>query len=473
MIRHVPGASQTTDDTDEHPRARHEARSLPGGVPHGPKHGDRPGAPSPLRRGLGGALLCLALSSGSTGAGETGNAPVSPWVQDFEIVWKTVREEFYDPGLHGLDWNEMKRRYAPLVTRARTPQEASAVINRMLGELGASHTTYYTDEDPEYYLMLDLFPASAHRAVRSAAARHSGYVGAGVFTTTLEEQVFIRAVVDGGPAAQAGAAVGDRIVSVEGGPWHPVRSFAGRAGKPTTIRVQRTSSSSSRVDLRVVPQRISPLEFFLIGQKKSAKVFRRGGHNIGYVHVWSYAGQRFQDLLVEQVTKGDVALADALVLDLRDGIGGASVDYLNLFNDRIPIGTSIGRDGETRVLDTQWRKPAVLLVNGFTRSGKEMLALGFKRYGYGPVIGERTAGAVLAAGGEPIGERGFLYLARADVRIDGVRLEGVGVEPDIVVPFSLPYAQGNDPQLERALEVAAKLAEERRPAIPAGPAMVP
>jgi C-terminal processing protease CtpA/Prc len=42
-------------------------------------------------------------------------------------------------------------------------------------------------------------------------------------------------------------------------------------------------------------------------------------------------------------------------------------------------------------------------------------------------------------------------LAVSDVRVEGERLEGRGVLPDVVVPFRLPYAAGHDPQLEAAL----------------------
>ena len=44
-------------------------------------------------------------------------------------------------------------------------------------------------------------------------------------------------------------------------------------------------------------------------------------------------------------------------------------------------------------------------------------------------------------------------MAVLDLRVDGIRLEGRGVEPDVEVPFSLPHAGGRDPQRERALEV--------------------
>lgn len=51
----------------------------------------------------------------------------------------------------------------------------------------------------------------------------------------------------------------------------------------------------------------------------------------------------------------------------------------------------------------------------------------------------------------------LLYVAVADIAIEGRRLEGVGVAPDIAVPFSLPYGAGADPQLERAIKEARQL----------------
>ena len=90
--------------------------------------------------------------------------------------------------------------------------------------------------------------------------------------------------------------------------------------------------------------------------------------------------------------------ADALVWDLRDGWGGAQPQYLDLFNPNASTTQVTDRSsGHTRIEDVKWRKPVVMLVNGGTRSGKEVLAYGFKRYRLGEVIGTRTAGAVLAA----------------------------------------------------------------------------
>jgi carboxyl-terminal processing protease len=97
-----------------------------------------------------------------------------------------------------------------------------------------------------------------------------------------------------------------------------------------------------------------------------------------------------------------------------------------------------------------------MLINGGTRSGKEVLAYGFKEYRLGELVGVRTEGAVLAATAFLIGGEGLLLLAVEDVLVDGQRLEGVGVQPTIEVPFDLRYAAGADPQLERAVQILSR-----------------
>jgi len=102
------------------------------------------------------------------------------------------------------------------------------------------------------------------------------------------------------------------------------------------------------------------------------------------------------------------------------------------------------------------RKPVVILINGGTRSGKEILAYGFKTYGLGEVVGTRTAGAVLAGRAFLLSDDSLLLLAVADVLVDGQRLEGLGVTPTVDVPFALEYAQGRDPQLDRAVALLSR-----------------
>ncbi len=195
---------------------------------------------------------------------------------------------------------------------------------------------------------------------------------------------------------------------------------------------------------------------FLHGLEASARVIVAGnGARVGYVRVWSYANRRYQSALEELIGEGALKDADALIWDLRGGWGGAQPQYLDLFNPRAPTMQVKDRNGETGLVDVKWRKPVAMLINQGTRSGKEVLAYGFKEYRLGELVGQRTEGAVLAATAFLIGDDGLLLLAVEDVLVDGKRLEGVGVEPTIEVKFDSRYAAGGDPQLDRAVQVLA------------------
>jgi carboxyl-terminal processing protease len=199
---------------------------------------------------------------------------------------------------------------------------------------------------------------------------------------------------------------------------------------------------------------------FLRAMRESVAVSEHDGKKIGSLHVWSWAGEHYQQQLIELLQQEPLRNADALVLDIRDGWGGARTWYLNLFNRNVPVMTMHPRDGESHDLDMHWRKPVVLLINHGSRSGKEIIAYGFRAYGIGPVVGTPTGGAVTGGRAFILSDNSLLYLAVADVLVDGRRLEGVGVDPDVLVPFDIPYAAGADPQMKRAIEVAG--AEVRR-----------
>ena len=262
-------------------------------------------------------------------------------------------------------------------------------------------------------------------------------------------------MIDGAPAHAAGVLAGDEILSADDRPFRPVGSFRGKAGSPVSLQIRRTPGAAP-IAIGVTPADLHPNDMFLRGLKDSARVIVADKTRIGYVHVWSYASRRVQFALEELMAEGALKDADALVFDLRGGWGGAQPQYLDLFNPRAPTMQVRDRNGETSFVDVKWRKPVAMLINQGTRSGKEVLAYGFKEYGLGELVGVRTEGAVLAATAFLIGDDGLLLLAVEDVLVDGVRLEGVGVAPTIEVPFDWRYAAGGDPQLDRAVQVLAR-----------------
>jgi carboxyl-terminal processing protease len=404
------------------------------------------------------AALSHAWPACAEAASEPQEAPATPYQADFDQVWQLARDRFYDPRLNGLDWQEERARFRPQAASARSQEDAAVVINAMLSKLGASHTRYYTPEDPAYYQLADIFAgALEHRGLERVFPKGDvSYPGIGVFSEADDQgRTFVTGVIDGAPAHEAGVLVGDEILSADDQPFRPVDSFRGKVGSPLSLKIRRASDAAP-IAVRVSPADLHPNEMFLRGLKASARVIVADKARIGYVHVWSYASRRIQSALEDLIAEGPLKDADALVFDLRGGWGGAQPQYLDLFNLRAPTMQVKDRNGETGFVDVKWRKPVAMLINGGTRSGKEVLAYGFKQYRLGELIGHRTEGAVLAATAFLIGDDGLLLLAVEDVLVDGQRLEGVGVEPTIEVPFDWRYAAGGDPQLDRAVQVLAR-----------------
>jgi carboxyl-terminal processing protease len=400
-----------------------------------------------------------ARPAGAQAPNQPVEAPTGSNQADFDRVWELVRDRFYDPHLNGLDWQEQRARFGPDAASARSREDAAVVINAMLAKLGASHTHFYTSEEPAYYQLADIFVgALEHRGLdRVFPKGEVSYPGIGVFTEADDrERTFVTGVIEGAPAHAAGVLLGDEIVSADNRPFRPVGSFRGKVGSPVSLEVRR-SSGAAPIAIGVSPADLHPNEMFLRGLKASARVIATDKAKIGYVHVWSYASHRMQSALEDLISDGPLKDADALVWDLRGGWGGAQPEYLDLFNPRAPTMQIKGRNGETGFVDVKWRKPVAALINEGTRSGKEVLAYGFKEYRLGELVGHRTEGAVLAATAFLIGDDGLLLLAVEDVLVDGRRLEGVGVTPTIEVPFDSRYAAGSDPQLDRAVQVLARV----------------
>jgi carboxyl-terminal processing protease len=364
-----------------------------------------------------------------------------------------------------VDWRAAAETFRPRAVAATSRDQFADVVNEMLGLLQTSHTRYFTPEEPGYYELLGVFESSGAYAEPLSAIRRSlgreelGYVGIGVATIRTPEGTFVASVYDGGPAHRAGILVGDRLLAVDQQPFHPIDSFASGEGREAVLCVQRQRDASP-MDVVVQPTFLPAATALLDATRHSARIVTVDRWRIGYVHMWSYAGQAYQDALVDALFGGPLDGADALLLDLRDGLGGASTEYLNLFQQNLPRMVMKPRDAAPMSIDQQWRRPVALLINGRVRSGKEVFALGFQRMGRGPVIGERTAGAVVAGALRFFPDHSVLYLAVADVEVDGQRWEGVGVPATIEVEREIPFCAGLDPQYQEGERALVRILEQ-------------
>jgi carboxyl-terminal processing protease len=404
-------------------------------------------------------VLALALAGAALGAiGPPAFARSAESQQSTEVydeVWRLVRDKFYDPKIKGLDWEAIGNRHRADYGAATTAAERSAAINAMLAELGASHTHHYTRDETAYYELADIFSYKLRREIPKVFGGDKiTYPGIGMFTKTVDGKIFVSAVFPGMPAEKAGLLLGDEIVSADGAPFAPVASFRGKEGKTVALKVRR-AADGPLLELSVEPKEIEPGDAFQSALKDSARIIETNGRRIGYVRVWSYADREYQNLLEELLSDGKLKDADALVWDLRGGWGGAQPGYLSVFDPHGPTLKLTDRNGESHEVGYRWRKPVALLIDNGTRSGKEVLAYGFNKNGYGEVIGEPSAGALLAATAFLLSDGSLLILAVEDAAVDGERLEGKGVAPTIPVPFDIRYAAGKDPQLDKAVEVLA------------------
>jgi carboxyl-terminal processing protease len=398
-----------------------------------------------------GAVFLLALSGVFHAPGIT--APSLAGV--YQELWETVRDNFYDPKLRGLDWQAIHERYAPLVDGAQTTSQFATIVNQMLGELRTSHTHYYTSQDPEYFQLAGIFwPVLEHKLKPFLRNGRPDYAGIGIFTVSVGGKTFVSSMLSGFPGAIGGLRLGDEILFIDGKPFEPIESFAGKAGQAVSIEIQRTPDGSSQ-KLSITPKLLDATKMFLDAMKASVEVVSQGRAKIGYVHIWSYAGETYQHQLEEELD-GRLHDCDGLVLDLRDGWGGASPSYLRPF--LVPPMTTVWqmRDGKRQTHEEAWTKPVCLVVNQGTRSGKELLTCYFKKAHRGLVVGSRTAGAGLPGKPFVLSDGSVLLLAVGDGFIDGKRLEGNGISPDVEVPFPIAYANGSDPQKMRAIELVAQ-----------------
>jgi carboxyl-terminal processing protease len=397
----------------------------------------------------------------STATSTNSAAPVFDASTLFEQVWQTVNANFYDPDFNGVNWQALRQQYQPQVSQTQTREEAANLINTMLAELETSHTRLYIPEEPAYYQLLGIFqPRSPELQEQLKPFFPDGkitYRSIGIFTQIRDGVTFVSGVLEGSPAAEAGLQAGDRIISVAGRPFHPIQSFVNEGAVEMVI--QRTANPASQETLTVTPKLFDATMMFLESQIASTEVIEQQNHKIGYMHLWSYASDQYQQQLEAELLYGRLKDVDAFVLDLRGGWGGASPTVLNFFTGRGPSITNIiPRQGIRNTAQSHWDKPVVMLVNGESRSAKEILAYAFQQYDIGVVVGSQTAGAVVAGRPFLMPDGSVMYVAVADVLVDETqRLEGQGVIPDIQVEAALPYAQGADPQKQQAIEAAIEL----------------
>jgi len=392
--------------------------------------------------------------------------PAAEWKQIYTDAWRIQRDYFYDPNMHGVNWNQVRDRYGKMLEGATTREEANFVIGEMIGELNASHT-YFSGGDLE-----------------RAKTQNTGYLG--VDYEADGEYYKIKKIIRGAaydaearsPLDISGidAREGMYILAVNGVPvttaQDPYAAFEGLANKAVEITYNSKPSLSGAKT--VIVQTLSDeyrLRHLSWINDMAKKVSEASNDEIGYIYVPS-TGVEGQNELIRQFNaqwqkKG-------LIIDERFNDGGQIPDRFIEILNRDPLAFWAIRDGSP----WPWPPyahfgPKVMLMNGWSGSGGDAFPDYFRRKGLGPLIGTRTWGGLIGISGTPP------LIDGGNVTAPSFRMynpdgswfkEGHGVDPDIFVDEDLgAMARGTDPQLERAIaeiKTLLKTKEYKRPEPP-------
>ena len=410
----------------------------------------------------------------------TGRLSTKDRAQVFDKVWKEINERFYDPKFRGVNWNEVRQRYEPLVASARSDEEFYELIKRMTGELHDAHTRFSTPAEWQIQ------------------KKHEG-VSPGFTAEEIDGKMVVSEVRPDSDPARAGIEPGMIILTLDG------RPIAERMAEAKSKLLPSSSDRADRLHLyRAVfggpPNGTAKLGLQRAdGSKFETYVTRKIYPNPPSVEARSLPSGdgyiRF-DAFERTVTKQFKAAlerfrnAPGLIVDLRRNGGGNLGALLPMagyfFNHKTLFARNATRTGKPlsqfgglfklglnlysgRAGDQIYARPVVILVRARTASAAEIFAAGMQETHRAEVIGSQTCGCVVGIvkpremkGGGVLEVGEMLWLTPK-----GRKLEGEGVIPDkTVVPRISELRQRRDPLLEEAektlREAAAKSPAEQR-----------
>jgi tricorn protease len=377
--------------------------------------------------------------------------PVAEWAQIYRDAWRIMRDWFYDPGMHGLDWEALGERYGQLVPYVAHRGDLDYILGELGGELNAGHLYVNWGDIP-------------------VIERHDGGLLGAELEADGSGRYRIAKIFPGenwhpdfrSPLTEPGAdvAVGDFLLAIDGHELstteNPYRWLQNKAGKPVMLTVNDRPGLEGAREVHVRPVASETnLRYLDWVQDRRRRVAEASGGRIGYIHLPNTAVEGNRELFKNFYPRTDF---DALILDDRYNGGGFIPDRMIELLDR-PVLSYWARRGITpmRTPGFAHEGPKAMLINGLAASGGDALPYYFRERGLGPLIGTRTWGGLIGLSGNPdLVDGGSVSVPRFRFYDTAGRwaVEGEGVSPDIeVVDRPDEVAAGRDPSLEKAVEI--------------------
>jgi tricorn protease len=372
------------------------------------------------------------------------------WAEMFGDAWRTMKYRFYDPAMHGMDWDAAKAKYEPLVQFVGDRQELLNIINEMIGELNASHTG----------------AAPPPRGV-GAGALSTGNLGIEFEPDATAGRYRVTYIYENGPADKdwVKVNVGDYLIAIGGKEvkagdeyWEALNNRLNRKVE-VTFNSKPTPEGAWKTRIETVnPAAYATLRYERWVKERRQKVDELSGGRIAYLHIRAMdppSLRKFEKEVREFRNK------EAMIIDQRwNGGGNIEQELLAILVQRqYQIWQPRGVEASGRPF-AGYFGPKVVLQNWRSASNAEMFPAGFRALGLGKVIGTPTMGAVIGTGS-------YSLVDGSTVRTPGVgvfladakhtNMENYGVQPDLRVD-NLPEDNlaGRDRQLETAVEELLK-----------------
>ncbi len=385
--------------------------------------------------------------------------PRAEWAQIFRETWRIQREYFYDAEMHGADWAAVYAKYSPLLPHVAHRADLSYLIATVGGELAVGHSYITGDGDQPDGDPVRVGLLGADYTIENGRYRIKKIYGGENWNPELQAPL-------SAPGIQVSA--GDYLLEVNGraltAPTSVYEAFEGTVGKQTLLRLNSSPSLEGSRLITVVPVASDDgLRTRAWIEDNRRLVDKLSGGRLAYVWLPNTGGPgytAFNRYYYAQQGK------DGAIIDERYNQGGMVADYIVNELARPLMGYFARRDGKPSTSPTVGvYGPKVMIVNESAGSGGDALPFYFKQQKIGPLVGTRTWGGLVGTLGIPatIDGGGITAPSLAFYDVNGKwAVENEGVAPDIEVENTpADVIAGKDAQLERAVQEALKLLEQK------------
>ena len=265
------------------------------------------------------------------------------------------------------------------------------------------------------------------------------------------------------PSFRAGILSGDRILKIDNkstdkmGQQEAVKRLKGVRGTKVKLMVMRPAMGEEGpgeiLEIELIREMIK------VATVRDAKILPEelaGGDQIGYVRIEQFGEkteEEFETILVDLEKKG----MKSLILDLRNNPGGLLDSAVEIAGKFLPKGqVVVSTQGRNSIQGVDYRPkqmkrhpsyPMVVLVNGYSASGAEIVAGALKDLQRAILIGERTFGKGSVQTVQDLGNGTGIRLTTAKYYTPSKKvIHEVGVEPH----FSAPVTEQEERSLLQA-----------------------